>query len=142
MEENSATFQIDHYVELALKHRWLLIIPFCLALVIGIILAFVLPKTYEASTLIFVRPQKVPSNYVQSLVTEDLNSRINTISQQILSRTNLEKVINQFNLLMDSGQEDMFMEDKVASLRRRIAIDVKATGRRTGNQVIYPAALN
>lgn len=130
MEEKSGIFQIDHYMELALKHRWLLIIPFCLALVIGIVLAFMLPKAYEASTLIFVRPQKVPTSYVQSLVTEDLNSRINTISQQILSRTNLEKIINQFNLFMDSGQEDMFMEDKVASLRNRISIDLQATGRR------------
>jgi len=130
-EQQSGAFRIDHYVELALKHRWLLIIPFCLALVIGIILAFVLPKAYEASTLIFVRPQKVPSSYVQSLVTEDLNSRINTISQQILSRTNLEKIINQFNLFMDPGQEDMFMEDKVTSLRERIAIELQARGQRS-----------
>ena len=130
MEEQSGTFKIDHYVELALKHRWLLIIPFCLALAIGIVLSFVLPKAYEASTLIFVRPQKVPSDYVQSIVTSDINSRINTISQQILSRTNLEKIINQFNMFMGSGQEDMFMEDKVASLRGRIAVELQARDRR------------
>ena len=130
MEEKSGTYQIDHYVELALKHRWFLIIPFCLALAGGIAAAFMLPKIYEASTLIFVRPQKVPTSYVQSLVTEDLSTRINTISQQILSRTNLEKIINQFNLFMAPGQEDMFMEDKVASLRSRIAINLQARGRR------------
>jgi len=79
MEEKSATFKIDYYVELALKHRWFLIIPFCLSIVIGIALIFVLPKSYEASTLIFVRPQRVPTNYVQSLVTTDINARINTI---------------------------------------------------------------
>ena len=130
MEENSGTFQIDHYVELALKHRWLVIVPLCLALVVGIVLTFVLPKIYEASTLIFVRPQKVPTNYVRSIVTTDINTRINTISQQILSRTNLEKIINQFNLFMAPGQEDMFMEDKVASLRGRIAIELQARSRR------------
>ena len=108
MEEKSGTFQIDHYVELVLKHRWLLIIPFCLAMVIGITLIFVLPKVYEASTLIFVRPQNVPTDYVQSIVTSDIESRINTISQQILSRTNLEKIINQFNLFMEPGQENMY----------------------------------
>jgi polysaccharide chain length determinant protein (PEP-CTERM system associated) len=129
MEENSGTFQIDHYVELALKHRWLLIIPFCMALAAGIAAAFVLPKAYEASTLIFVRPQKVPTDYVQSIVTTDINTRINTISQQILSRTNLEKIINQFNLFMGSTQEDMFMENKVESLRGRILIELQATGR-------------
>ena len=130
MEEQSGPFQIDRYVELAFKHRWLLIIPFCLALAGGIAAAIILPKSYEASTLIFVRPQKVPSSYVQSLVTEDLSTRINTISQQILSRTNLEKIINQFILFMGPGQEDMFMEDKVNSLRGSISIDLHARGRR------------
>ena len=130
MEENSGTFQIDHYVELALKHRWFLIIPFCLALAGGIAAAFVLPKAYEASTLIFVRPQKVPTSYVRSIVETEIEARINTISQQILSRTNLEKIINQFNLFMAPDQEDMFMEDKVESLRERIAIEMQARGRR------------
>ena len=130
MEEKSGTFQIDHYVELALKHRWLLIVPLCLALVVGIGLTFKLPKIYEASTLIFVRPQKVSTSYVQSIVETDIEARINTISQQILSRTNLEKIINQFNMFMDPGREDMFMENKVAGLRQRIAIELQTRGRR------------
>jgi len=79
MEEKSGTFQIDHYFELALKHRWFLIVPLCLALVVGIGLTFKLPKIYEASTLIFVRPQKVPTSYVQSIVETDVEARINTI---------------------------------------------------------------
>ncbi len=130
MTEQPESFQIDHYLELVFKHRWLIIIPFCLSLVVGIILAFVLPKSYEASTLIFVRPQKVPTDYVQSIVSTDINTRINTISQQILSRTNLEKIINQFNLFMEPGQEDMFMEDKVNNLRERIIIELQAKNRR------------
>lgn len=131
MEEQSGTFQIDHYVELALKDRWLLIIPFCLALAGGIAAAFLLPKAYEASTLIFVRPQKVPTTYVRSIVETEIEARINTISQQILSRTNLEKIINQFNLFMDPDQEDMFLEEKVESLRKGIAIELQARGHRT-----------
>ena len=88
-------FKPDYYIELALKHRWLIIIPFCLAMIIGIGLVFTLPRTYEASTLILVRPQRVPEKYVSSIVSSDIESRISTISQQILSRTNLEKIINK-----------------------------------------------
>ena len=122
MEEKSGAFQINHYVELALKHRWHLIIPFCLSMVIGIFLIFVLPKLYEGSTLILVRPQSVPTDFVQSIVTSDIESRIQTISRQILSRSNLEKIITQFNLFMEEEQEDMYMGDKVADLRERINI--------------------
>jgi polysaccharide chain length determinant protein (PEP-CTERM system associated) len=127
MEEKSGPFQIDHYLELALKHRWFLILPFCLSMVIGIILIFVLPKIYGASTLILVRPQSVPTDFVQSIVTSDIKSRINTISQKILSRTNLEKIITQFNLFMEPEWEDMYIEDKVADLHGRIRIALKET---------------
>ena len=102
MEEKSGTFQfqIDHYLEVVLKHRWLIIIPFCLAMVVGLYLSFALPKIYEADTLILVEPQRVPKNYVKSIVSSGMQSRISTIKQQILSRTNLEKIINQFNIII------------------------------------------
>ena len=127
MEEKSGTFQINHYVELALKHRWYLIIPFCLTMVIGIFLIFVLPKLYEGSTLILVRPQSVPTDFVQSIVTSDIESRIQTISRQILNRNNLENIITQFNLFMEEEREDMYMEDKVADLRERIKIQLETS---------------
>jgi polysaccharide chain length determinant protein (PEP-CTERM system associated) len=130
VQEREETFKPDYYIELALKHRWLIIIPFCLAMIVGITLVFLLPKTYEASTLILVRPQRVPEKYVSSIVSTDIESRINTISQQIMSRTNLEKVINQFNLFSDPGQENMFMEDKIANLRKRIQITVETSQNR------------
>jgi uncharacterized protein involved in exopolysaccharide biosynthesis len=107
-----------------------MIIPFCLAMIVGIILVFTLPRIYQSSTLILVRPQRVPEKYVSSIVDSDIESRINTISQQILSRTNLENVIKQFNLFSGPGQEKMFMEDKIAGLRGRIEIDVARTHRK------------
>ena len=133
MQEREEAFKLDYYIELALKRRWLIIIPFCLAMIVGIILVFTLPKTYQASTLILVRPQRVPEKYVSSIVSTDIESRINTISQQIMSRTNLENVINQFHLFSDPGGENMFMEDKIANLRKRIEITLE-TSRNQRNQ--------
>ena len=43
-----------------------------------------------------------------------LSARIDTISKQILSRTNLEKIINQFNLFMEPDQENLHLEEKIA----------------------------
>jgi polysaccharide chain length determinant protein (PEP-CTERM system associated) len=124
MTEKDETFKLDYYINLIIKRRWLMIIPFCLALIAGIYLALTLPKIYEASTLILVEPQSVPSNLVTEIVSTDIDSRITTIQQQILSRTNLEKIIDRFKLFPNPGSEDMFMEDKVASIRQRIVVDV------------------
>jgi polysaccharide chain length determinant protein (PEP-CTERM system associated) len=130
MQERDEAFSPGYYIDLVFRRRWLMIIPFCLAMIVGIILVFTLPRIYQAGTLILVRPQRVPEKYVSSIVDSDIESRINTISQQILSRTNLEKVIKQFNLFSEPGQEKMFMEDKIAGLRKRIEIDVARTRRK------------
>ena len=129
MPEKTDPIKIDHYLGLVFKHRWLLIIPFCIAMVAGIFLAITLPKIYEAKTLILVMPQRVPSNYVQSIVTTDLDSRISTISEQILSRSNLEKIIEKYGLFSDPKYSGMFLEEMVAALRKRIEVKVNR-GRR------------
>jgi len=130
--EKSNTFQIDYYLELAVKRRWLLIIPFCIAMISGIYLAFALPKIYQANTLILVRPQRVPTDYVRSVVSTDIDQRISTIKQQILSRTNLERIIEEFKLFSGPENADMFMENKIAVMRERIDVDVIRSSRRSG----------
>jgi polysaccharide chain length determinant protein (PEP-CTERM system associated) len=125
--------KIDHYIELVLRKRWLIIIPFCLAMIAGSHQAITLPKIYQASTLILIEPQSVPQDYVRSIVTEDIDSRINTIQQQILSRTNMEKIISDFNLFSGPEFENVFMEDKVEIIRKRIDVHVTQDRRRETN---------
>ena len=96
MPERDETFKLDYYINLIFKHRWLMIIPFCLAMIVGIYLALTLPKIYQASTLIMVEPQSVPSNFVREIISTDIDLRIATIKQQILSRTYIEKIIDKF----------------------------------------------
>ena len=117
-------------IEIILRQRWYIIIPFCLSMMAGIYFSLTLPKVYSASTLILLQPQRVPTNYVQSIVSVDLDLRINNLSQQILSRTNLEKIIHEFNLYFGPKFEKMFMEDKIESMRKRITIDVSRSSSR------------
>ncbi|MBC2713441.1 MAG: protein GumC [Desulfosarcina sp.] len=117
-------------VDLVIKRRWIVLIPFFLAMIIGIVLSVKLPRIYEASTLILIQPQKVPQNYVQSIVTSDPGERISTLSQQILSRTNLEKIIDEFKLYRGPKFENLYVEDKINSLRRNITVSVSKDRRR------------
>ncbi len=118
----------EQILEIALRRRWLIIIPLCLTLIGGIVHAVRTPSIFMSRTLILVQPQKVPSNYVQSLVSTDINSRVSIIKQMILSRTNLEKIIEKFGLFAES--KGMFMEDKVAAVARRIGVSgTKGRGR-------------
>lgn len=111
-------------LEIILKRRWMIIIPFIISLVAGIYLALTLPKVYQATTLILVQPQRVPTDFVRSLVSSDINERISTISQQIMSQTNLQKIIDQFKLFSEPEAQSMFLEDKIENLRNRITVNI------------------
>ena len=124
MPENGSSLKPDQILDIAIKNRWSIIIPFCLAMLLGMYFAITLPKIYQSSTLILVQPQRVPENYVQSLVSRDIGDRINSMSQQILSRTNLERIIKDLNLFEGIEYEKMFMEDKIYDLRKRIEVEV------------------
>jgi len=130
MNEQALKITPEFIRDLVIRRRWVILGPFCLALIIGIYLAFVLPRLYEAKTLILIEPQRVPQQFVQSIVTDEPGDRINTLSQQILSRTNLEKIINDFGLFSDDKTKNMYMEDKVNIFRKLITIDVISDRRR------------
>jgi polysaccharide chain length determinant protein (PEP-CTERM system associated) len=120
----SEGLNIGYYLTLVSRRRWFIIVPFCLAMIVGMVLAVKLPKIYEANTLILVQPQRVPEKIVSPVVDGYIESRISTLAQQIMSRSNLERVIGKFKLFSDPGSEEMLAEDKVESLRKRIKVQI------------------
>ena len=92
------SFDLQSYVHLLLTRKWWLIFAFLLGTTCAAAYSYQLPPLYRASTLILVEPQRIPAAYVSSTVTSTVQERLSTISQQILSRTNLERIILQFNL--------------------------------------------
>ena len=120
-----AQIKPDQIIDALIRGKWIIIIPLCISLTLGLAKTLTSDKTYEASTLILVQPQRVPANYVQSVVTSSIGQRISTISQQILSRSNLEKIIDQFGLYENS--ENMYLEDKIEGMRKRIQVKIDHT---------------
>lgn len=131
MQNKSEAIKLGYFVDILLRRRWFIIIPFCLSMITGIYFALTLPKIYSSGTLILIQPQRVPTDYVRSIVSVGVEARISTISQQIMSRTNLEKIIEQFNLFSGPEYKNIFMEDKIATLRNSISVDVTRTRRDT-----------
>src|SRR5260370_42681238 len=48
--------------------------------------------------MVLVEEPVVPDNYVKPVVSEDLNQRLASMQGQILSRTRLQHLVEQFNL--------------------------------------------
>ncbi|MBW2345592.1 MAG: protein GumC [Deltaproteobacteria bacterium] len=125
-------FDITKYLDMALRRKWWIIMPFLLTVLAGLTYALITPKIYEAQTLILVQAQKVPKDYVREIVSSNVEDRLRTITQQVTSRTNLEKIIQEFKLYTDPGDSNIILEEKVELFRERIIIDI-ARGGRGGN---------
>ncbi|MGZ3614751.1 MAG: GumC family protein, partial [Thermodesulfobacteriota bacterium] len=115
---------IHVYIGMALRRKWYVIIPLVASILVSFALYGYLPKIYKATTVILVQPQTVPENYIRSTITDSVVGRLSTISQEILSRTRLEKVIHEFNLYADI-RNSASMEAVVETMRKAIEVKVE-----------------
>jgi polysaccharide chain length determinant protein (PEP-CTERM system associated) len=105
-----------------LRRRWVLI------LVLGLVgppLAYavsrVLPEKYRSQTLVLIQQPTVSNKIVESLDSSDINQRLSSMQQQILSRSRLEPIIRQFNLYpQDVNRRSM--DELVARLQKTIEV--------------------
>jgi polysaccharide chain length determinant protein (PEP-CTERM system associated) len=116
---------IQDYLELLKRRFWLILSCALLFLGAGLTICFIVPPQYVSQTLVIVEQQKVPENYVKPVVTEDLNARLASMREQILSRSRLEPIIERFNLFAGNG---ISMDDRVDATRKAIQITPIASG--------------
>ena len=119
------SFNIHDYVEIILRRIWYIIIPFVVILIGAILYAYITPKSYRASTLILVTPQKVPEAFVRPTITSRIEDRLQSIGQEILSRTRLEQVISELNLYREEAKS-LNPEEIVVLMRKNIKVETKA----------------
>jgi polysaccharide chain length determinant protein (PEP-CTERM system associated) len=117
----------DDYLRILWSRRWVIAIPAVVIASATAVASMFLPNWYRATTTILIIPQRVPENFVQPTVTADLRERLTTIQQQILSRTRLERIIQEFNLY-PRERSSMIMEDVIERMRRDINVGL-ATSR-------------
>ncbi len=116
------TYSPEDVLKIGWRHRWLIAVPFVLATVATVVGLRFVPNQYRSETLILVVPQRVNENYVRSTVNNRIDERLQSIGQQILSRTRLESIINELSLYQVERQQ-FPMEDIVARMRAEIQVE-------------------
>ncbi len=108
-------------LERVLKSWWTLVGGACIGLAAAVAVLHVLPKTYEATTKIFVAPQKIPSQYVTSTVTDDMATRLSVLQEAVLSRSYMLKLIEQtYGVQENEEQVDLLMLEIRSKLRVKV----------------------
>jgi polysaccharide biosynthesis transport protein len=114
--------------EIVVRRRWWILIP-AFAIWAGVFtFSWFVPSQYRSETVILVEQQKVPQQFVVSNVASDMQERLQSMTQQILSRTRLMKIIQDFKLYQNYRSRKS-PDELVDLMRDEIKIDlVRAPG--------------
>jgi len=122
-QESGTPINLTEIKGIIRRRRWQFLLPFFCgwALVWGA--SWLLPATYRSGTLILVEQPTVPEKYVVSNIDTDIQQQLDSIREQILSRTRLIRIIESLNLYPEE-RKHRSAEDLVEKMRKDIEIEL------------------
>jgi len=106
------------------RRKWLAILAFAVPFSAAVSLITFLPNIYRSTATVLVDRQQIPEAFVRATVTSALETRLHTISQEILSRTRLEELIARFGLYPDLRKR-VPSEEVIQRMRSDIKLELK-----------------
>lgn len=130
----NGSLTLADFWDIALRRKWLILGAIVGSVAIAGLLCLILPKSYRSSTLILVEDQKIPEEYVKAIVGRNIEERLIMIKQQVMSRTLLSRVIDEFKLYQGATQLEGF-EGFIEGMRRNIRVDTVGSSGAGGKSV-------
>ena len=92
------TYGPQEIIQIITSRGWIVGVAILACTYLALVVSALLPNVYSAETLIQVVPQRVPNDIVRSTVTMRTEDRLEALSAQVMSRTELERLIKEFDL--------------------------------------------
>jgi polysaccharide biosynthesis transport protein len=122
-EQNSEPLDLRRYLGVVRRRHMLFLIPLLVGWVAVWSASWALAPRYKSSTLILVEQPTMPKNYIESNVNDNLQDRLESIQQQILSRTRLLLIIDKLHLYA-GAHEQRTPDAKVGLMRGDINVEL------------------
>lgn len=116
--EEFAAHPLD-YVSVLRRRKWYLIVPIALSIVAGTLLAALWPREYVSEAQIGIAAPTLSPELLKGVSSLDREQRQLAISQQLLSRSVIERVVRDEQL--DPGKS---VDEIAAKLRARVVVTV------------------
>jgi polysaccharide chain length determinant protein (PEP-CTERM system associated) len=118
---------VNKYLDLFFRRKLFIITLVLVSLPIGLGFYLNTPKVYQAVSLLSYQQQKINPNAMSPDVKSNIYDIVNTLSQIVTSRTNLENIIKDLNLYPEQRKQ-LPIEDVVEMLRKKIKITPSGKG--------------
>ncbi|MEM7564665.1 MAG: lipopolysaccharide biosynthesis protein [Pseudomonadota bacterium] len=105
------------------RRRWQFLLPALTLFVVAIIVAFLIPASYLSRATILIEQQEIPQDLVRSTVTSYADKRVQTISQRVMTTSNLGQIIRKYDLYVDE-RDRYALATVVEEMREDIALNM------------------
>ena len=122
--------RMGHYLALVVRHRWWVIISAFSFWALALAASLLMPSKFRSETVILIEQQKVLPQYLTPNVTIDLQQRMQSLTQQILSRTRLVKIMDLLHLY-GKRPDRPAGDEMVQQMRKDITIELIKSGGRS-----------
>lgn len=128
VEESRRSTGLDIVLEVWSRRKWLAILIFAGTFAAVVSIVKFLPDVYRASAKVLIERQQIPEAFVRSTVTSVVETRLQTMRQEILCRSRLENLITRFDLYTDMKKQAS-LERVIQRMRRDIQVELKQVER-------------
>lgn len=115
--------ELHHVLGIINRRRWHFMVPFFAGWLLVWGMSWFLPSVYRSGTLILVEQPAVPEKLVASNIDNDIQRQLDSISQQIMSRTRLLQIIDHLNLYSED-RKHRNPDDLVEVMRKDVEIEL------------------
>ncbi|MDD5120931.1 MAG: Wzz/FepE/Etk N-terminal domain-containing protein, partial [Candidatus Omnitrophica bacterium] len=113
------------FLKIFFRRRWLFIAPTFIGFVLGVVFCFLMPRSYEASSLILVEEEKIINPMIQGItVSTAMVDRMQTIKETLLGWNSLVELTKKLNLAKNIQSQAEF-EGLIMGLRKNINIQMR-----------------
>ncbi len=110
---------IETYWAVLQSRRWWILLSVFLCWGVAFGISWLLPAEYRSEAVILIEEQRVPEQLIEPNIRSNVQDRLLSMKQQVLSRTRLQGIIDRFHLY--SKERDWFLtKDPVAEMRKDI----------------------
>jgi succinoglycan biosynthesis transport protein ExoP len=125
---------VEDYIDMLRRYRSWLIGPMFAGLVVSVVVAFLWPDTYVSSAIMRITPQQIAPNLLPTVLNMQLQQRLSSMQQEILSRNSLAELIQRPSLDLYRKERQRYpLEDIIQDMRNR-AIKIQAVEVSAGGQ--------
>jgi succinoglycan biosynthesis transport protein ExoP len=123
LQESSTPIDFAEIKGMVRRRRWQFLVPFFCGWLLVWGASWLIPSTYRSGTLILVEQPSVPEKFVTSNIDSDIQHQLDSITQQILSRTRLIRIIDTLGLYAQE-RKHRSPDDLVETMRKDIEIEL------------------